>query len=92
MANTFLVVKRNCNHEIMMVCSVFLDRKKAEEYATSANEWYGPLHPLTPLTVTEMGRFEPNPFPVEAIIRARKEEQKANVEREEKKLMRMMWE
>lgn len=64
----YLVAKRTCRGDLLHVFAVWHDRAAAQACADNANEWYGPEHPLTPLTVENYDvLFEPKPFPVEAM-------------------------
>lgn len=58
-----IVVKRNKAGDIMFVMATFPTPEEAQVWADSANKWYGPDHPLTPLTVTTDILASPRPFP-----------------------------
>jgi len=60
-----IVVKRNQAGYIMTVLATFPTANEAQAWADNANEWYGPEHPLTPLTVTTDVLSSPPMFPVE---------------------------
>jgi hypothetical protein len=61
------VVKRNHAGYIMTVLAIFPTSEEAREWAENANEWYGPEHPLTPLTVVDDVLSSPRKFPVEVM-------------------------
>jgi hypothetical protein len=64
----YLVVRKSRDGNLLHVFAVWMDRESAQACADNANEWYGNLHPLTPLTVLgNDALFEPKPFPVEAM-------------------------
>jgi hypothetical protein len=69
--------RRASDHMIMSIIAVFSDRKEAEAWMQSANEWYGKDHPLWPLQiVADNLLIGPNPFPVAALIASRESEAK----------------
>lgn len=63
--SVYPVVKRDRGGNIMTIFAVGSTPEKAQEIADNANAWYGPDHPLTPLTVVQQDTifFDPKPFP-----------------------------
>lgn len=74
---SFVVVKKDQRGMIMTVVATFDVHDKAQEWADNANEWYGPLHPLTPLVVVGDVLIEPRLFPVEAMRKVALAEEEA---------------